>query len=73
MPSPAFGAVLPCARRPGRPQARNGPPTPLCHHKWERNDHKWHHNDGQQFHRWNADKWGTVSAKAHGLNDHTSR
>ncbi|MFI6358664.1 hypothetical protein ACIBJF_40055 [Streptomyces sp. NPDC050743] len=51
------------------------------HPKWERNDHKWHHNDGrqrhsydgQQFHRWNADKWGTVSAKAHGLNDHTSR
>ncbi|MFE9628975.1 hypothetical protein [Streptomyces sp. NPDC006527] len=51
------------------------------HRKWERNDNKWHHNDGgqrhsydgQQFHRWNADKWVTVSAKAHGLNDHTSR
>lgn len=51
------------------------------HRRWERNDNKWHHNnggqrhsyDGQQFHRWNADKWVTVSAKAHGLNDHTSR
>ncbi|MGW4135219.1 hypothetical protein ACWELV_00150 [Streptomyces mirabilis] len=50
------------------------------HRRWEQNDNKWHHNnggrrhsyDGQQFHRWNADKWVTVSAKAHGLNDHTS-
>ncbi|GAA5039404.1 hypothetical protein [Streptomyces siamensis] len=51
------------------------------HRKWERNGTKWHHNnngqghsyDSHRFHRWNADKRVTVGAKAHGLNDHTSR